>query len=249
MSGLLNAPIDPPDIPRLVRRRRITWVVAAVFGVCAVVALALDGADVGGDAASILGGFAIIAVIVCVVVNIQYTARVWRLRREHTTELRRLLTPAGSGADMNLPSVTSAPLQRLRAAHALLIPALPAIENREPGIGALAERSRQSLQRTATRIVLLERMQAPVVRAAAGSDESTADAEPANELRELTDRFDRGVARYVELAAQAAMAADGLQTAGITTAQIQDAADRLAGLAQGLRQVEQINDPGSSADR
>lgn len=239
MGRLLDAPVDPPDIPRLVRRRRITAIVGGGFLAAMILLLAVAPGD-SHQATSTLGGLAVVCLAACVIVSVLYSIRIMVLRRrkDHHGPRDEFALP---GAEVHPSSETYAPLQRLQAARQLLNESLPRIQGQELAIGVIARSSMTSLESAAHRIQLLERSLAEPVRSVVGEDHP--DDEATAELRLMVQRFDQGVERYIDLTAQAASVADGLDAAGGTAAEAREATDRLAGLAAGLREVEQINHP------
>lgn len=235
---MMHAPTEPADLATLARRRRIAHLLAAALLITMIVALMFGpNNDNDRNAASLITGLSAILLLAAGAAGVHYTVRMDRRRRRSkapravTTTERKV--PAGSAA--------RTPILQLRSAHQLLESALPDIEPVRRGIGAAAEQTRASLEQTGRRVVLQEKV-LRTLSESVDSDRKRIDQTRRN-LETMTDRLQSGVDLYVNLAQQATLTAIslGALTAGDS---LQDAADQLAGLAEGMQQVQQI-----SADR
>jgi len=235
---MMHAPTEPADLATLARRRRIAHLIAAALLITMIVALMFGpNNDNDRNAASLITGLSAILLLAAGAAGVQYTVRMDRRRRRSkapravTTTERKV--PAGSAAHT--------PILQLRSAHQLLESVLPDIEPVRRGIGAAAEQTRASLEQTGRRVVLQEK----VLRTLSESDDSDRKQidQTRRNLETMTGRLQSGVDLYVNLAQQATLTAISL--GALTTGDsLQDAADQLAGLAEGMQQVQQI-----SADR
>ncbi|WP_106848069.1 hypothetical protein [Blastococcus sp. Marseille-P5729] len=131
------------------------------------------------------------------------------------------------------------PTRRLVAQKAALAELLTDVSEIAPELGPLAEESERTLSAYADRIVKLERAQ----QAASGS--TSLDAP----LARAVEQYEDGVDAHKKLVEAAATVMAELSTPHIpdtASVSISDAADRLQGLAQGLREVRSditIDDP------
>lgn len=132
-----------------------------------------------------------------------------------------------------LPSTSSLaydPTRRLVAQKAALAELLPDVAEIAPELGPLAEESERTLSAYADRVVKLERAQ----QAASGS--ASLDAP----LARAVEQYEDGVDAHQKLVEAAATVMAELTTPHVpdtASASISHAADRLHGLAQGLREV------------
>ena len=234
-SALLDASTQPADLVSLVRRRRLAHLIAVALLVIAVVALIFSPANSQEDnAATLIGGFSVILLAVAAVVSVQYSVRIHVLRKSKPAPL----SPPAVDAEWSPGSTAFAPIQQLQAAAQLLASVLPEIEPVRPGITATADRTRISLENTARRMVLEERM---LTTLANGADPDDARAvQTRQNIADLTGRLRSGVEQYVNLTQHATRTATAL---GDLTGDhdLQDADDQLAGLTQGLQEVQEIN--------
>lgn len=163
------------------------------------------------------------------------------LQAEADAQARRLGAASASAISIHgasaytlpLPSQSSMayePTRRLVAQKAALAELLPDVEGIAPELRPLAEESEKTLSAYAERIVKLERAQA----AAAGS---TALDAP---LARAVAQYEEGVGAHQKLVEAAATVMAELVTPHVPDPahdSITEAADRLQGLAEGLRQV------------
>lgn len=237
VSRLVDAPTGPADLNTLARRRRIAHLIAAALLLVTIVALSLSPANQKDDnAATMVGGFSVILLLTFAVVGAQYSVRIGRLRKAGKAPRN---TPVRAAAVLPTSSAAYQPIQQLRSAHLLLESALPDIEPVRKGIGATAEQTRSSLEQTGHRVVLQEQVLATLTDGA--DPDEPRIAEMTQTLHTMTARLQSGVDRYVNLAQQASLTATSLgdMTDGEN---LQDATDELAGLDQGLHEVQQISD-------
>ncbi|MGI8416447.1 MAG: hypothetical protein ACR2P2_09655 [Nakamurella sp.] len=232
---LVDAPTGPADLASLAKRRRIAHLIAVALLLVLIVALSLSPANHNDhNAASTVGGSSAILLLVFVVVGVQYSVRIGRLRKAGKAPRR---TPVRAPAVLPTSSAAYQPIQQLRSAHLLLESALPDIEPVRKGIGATAEQTRSSLEQTGHRVRLQEQVLATLTDGTDPDDPRIADIRQT--LHTMTARLQSGVDRYVNLAQQASLTATSL--GDNDGANLQDATDQLAGLDQGLQQVQQIS--------
>jgi len=233
---MVDAPTEPADLTTLARRRRIAHLIAVALLIVMIVALTFSPNDDNDtSAASLIVGLSAILLLATGMTSVQYTVRIDRRRRARKAAARvvttsELTVPAGSAAYQ--------PIQQLRSAHRLLESALPDIEPVRKGIGAAAEQTRSSLEQTGRRVLLQEQVLATLSGSAEPGELRI--AETRHNLKTMTDRLQSGVDRYLGLAQQATITAISLGPVSAGD-NLQDATDQLAGLADGLRQVQQIS--------
>lgn len=237
---ILNPSTEPADLVSLVKRRRLTHLIAlALLAVCIVAATATPTNTNDSNAATILTGFSFILLVVAGLVSVQYGFRVSVRRRSATIRAPRIAATATATAEPSLPagSVAHQPIQQLRAAHRLLESVLPDIERLRPGIGVTAEKTRRSLEQTGQRVFLQEQVVASLPDVTNRADPLT--AQTVHTLETMTARLRTGVDQYVVLTQQATAAASSLGELN-TGQDLQEAQDQLAGLSEGLRDVRRI---------
>jgi hypothetical protein len=119
----------------------------------------------------------------------------------------------------------------------LLDSVLPRIEKVSPGMIAAAEQTRVSLDGTARQVMMQETIVAALT---AGDPDPRRLAQTKRSLQLMSDRLRKGVDTYTEFAQQASLVSVSLgdvEESGAITA----ATDQLAGLAQGLEEVQRIS--------
>ncbi|MDQ6658462.1 MAG: hypothetical protein M3Z00_09590 [Actinomycetota bacterium] len=235
---LVDAPTGPADLATLAKRRRIAHLIAVALLLVLIVALSAspgDGTQHHTSAANVIGGFSAILLLIFAAVGVQYSVRIARLRKAGRA---RRSAPDRRPAVLPTSSAAYQPIQQLRSAQLRLQSALPDIEPVREGIGATAEQTRSALEKTGRRVLLQEQVLATLEDSADPDKRRIADMRRA--LDSMTARLQSGVDRYLNLAQQASLTATSLgdMNAG---EDLQYATDQLAGLDQGLHQVQQIS--------
>jgi hypothetical protein len=243
LRRLTDATGEPASVPTLARRRRITHLIAAVLLVVAVVALIISPNDPNEtNAATLIGGAGFILLFACVVVSVQYTVRIHWLRSGHHQEANHPAEAPEAQAPFPVSSLAYRAVVQLRSADRLLESVLPDISDLDPGLGSTADKARLSLEHTASQVRLQEAVLASLAADGSGAEAKTNDMK--RTVRELADRLQSGVDQYTALAEQASSAAISLRDVDNGDA-LQEASDQLAGLNQGLREVQRISEAAS----
>lgn len=232
---------EPPGLGVLIRRRHVVNLGLAVLLLVLIVGVILSPSDPDAvNFGTTITGISGLLMLAGGAVSVTYTIRIRRLRPAQAHLARAFSEAAPDRAPgITARSLAHRPMQQLHSAHLLLDSALPGLKRSYPGLGETAERTRQQLEHEAQQVVLYEGM----VAALGGSETSNA-ARRAAAQQALTDclaRLRSGVDQYTALAQQAAAvqtAIDGLDE----TDSLRDATDRLAGFADGLKEVGHIAD-------
>ena len=252
-AGRVESSTDPPGLNDLLRRRHFVNLGLGVLLLVLIVGLLLSPSD--PDAVNLgttITGISALLMMAGGAVSVTYTVRIRRLRAAQA----RLTTARGGGTPDLAPgiavgSLAHRPMQQLHSAHLLLESALPGIERLYPGLGRTAERTRLQLEHEAQQVVLYEGVVAAVQedgKSGSGAPDSARRESAQRSLTECVTRLQSGVDRYTDLAQQASGVGAGI--AGLDDAgALQDATDRLGGLAAGLKQVEQIDDDSGLGSR
>ena len=230
VSALIDATDESAAIRTLIKRRRITHVVAVVLLIVIIVDLIAEpNPSDEATAATMIGGISVLLLLAAVIASVQYTVRI-RMRRAALARRREGGIPPTSAAFQ--------PIQQLRSAQLLLASVLPKIEQVKPGMTVTAGQAESSLDQVAQQVVLQEQ----VFQTLSSSGHDPAQrAEMQRNLQMLAMRLRSGVDQYTSFAQQASITSVSLGDLTDRNA-IQDATDQLTGLAHGLEEVQRISD-------
>lgn len=201
------------------QRRRARWGLGVRGAPTAAVSVVAGEAIANG--AEVVGGFVAVVAAAGLVSTTAAARRVWRLHHVPMPEPRPPMPPRRS--------VARAPIERLTIAERALAELLAILGPAAVDTGADAAAAAQELRAYAARVVAVE---------SAGSSQAAGGLTAA--VRAMGGRLADGVAGYERLvsAAGEAVAAGQREPAPLALQDLSDAADRLAGLASGLRELD-----------
>lgn len=211
---------------RLIRARkraRIAFTVRAVVAVAMIVVvwhLFTLQDQIAGAAFGVIAAAAL-------VVTVGSGRRAWKLERTPLPQPAPPLPPSGSIARPHV--------DRLAARQQALKKLLPSLGEAAEDTAVEADRAAIALRRYAARLAAVE-----AARAATGSTDAR---ELDQAVASLSARLESGVAAYerlVRAAAEAVAASGSGRPDPMAMRQLEDATDRVAGLAKGLREVGKL---------